>query len=218
MPELGAARQGALSEGRAAVVGDTDVVELLSLYLAAAGVGEIMALAPRKQRSPDEREGAERLASLLADHNPLARLEVCFGENAIGWAAKAGVVVCMDSATLCELSPACRRAKVPLLWGEAAGSYLLASADCEDSPCALCGRAAAEDGESAAGEVSFSPAPSLLALILAVEAIKVLAGLETALCGLLLRLDCSRWRFSRHKVAARASCPICRPSDNETER
>lgn len=214
LPELGAARQGALIEGSAAVVADTEVLELISVYLAAAGVGRTMALAPRKQGSAAEREEAGRLASLLVDHNPQARLEVCFAENAIGLAAKAGVVVCMDPAILRELSPACRRAKVPLLWGEAAKSYLLAGADCENSPCALCGRALARQSEGEAAEASLSPAPSLLASILAVEAIKVLAGLETALCGLLLRLDCGRWRFSRYKVAARAYCPICRPSGN----
>lgn len=218
LPELGAARQGALIEGSAAVAADTDVLELLSVYLAAAGVGKIKVLALQTQKTGDEREGAERLASLLADHNPQARLEMCLRESAISSAAKAGVVVCMDSPILCELSPACRRAKVPLLWGEAAKSYLLAGAGCENSPCALCGRAAAEQSEGAGGEAFLSPARSLLALILALEAIKVLAGLETALCGSVLRLDCNGWRFSTRKVAAQASCPLCRPRGSETGR
>lgn len=231
LPSFDVAGQLALKSARALVVGAGGLGCPVALYLAAAGVGELVVVDDdavesanlQRQIAFEEsdlaRPKAEALAERLRRINSAVtvtavarRLE---GEDLLSQVARATVAVdCTDNfPTRFALNRACVAAKVPLVSGAAIrgeGQLSVFDPRVPDSPCYHClyGEEGNEDLTcSEAGVIG--PLVGMIGTGQAMEAIKVIAGIGQPLVGRLLLLDAWQMEWRQMTLVKDPGCPVC---------
>lgn len=235
LDEIGIEGQERLLAARALVVGAGGLGSPVALYLAAAGVGEIVLadhdtvdltnlqrqIAHTQGRVGDPKVESARDAMLAL--NPGARVRTLatrlqddarLREEVQG----ADVVVdCTDNfATRVLLNRVCFALGTPLVSGAAIrfeGQISVFDPRDAASPCYAClFPESADDVQevSCATMGVFSPLVGIVGSTQAAEALKVLSGAGQSLVGRLLRVDALRMEWRSVNVARDAHCPVCR--------
>lgn len=231
LPSFDVAGQLALKSARALVVGAGGLGCPVALYLAGAGVGELVVVDDdavetanlQRQIAFEESDLARRKAEALAER--LRRINSAVtvtavarrleGEDLLSQVARATVVVdCTDNfTTRFALNRACVTAKVPLVSGAAIrgeGQLSVFDPRVPDSPCYHClyGEEGSEDLTcSEAGVIG--PLVGMIGTSQAMEAIKVISGIGQPLVGRLLLLDAWQMEWRQMTLAKDPGCPVC---------
>src|SRR5215210_7553863 len=227
LPEWSEAAQRALAEARVLVVGAGALGSPVALYLAGAGVGRLgivdfdgVELSNLHRQTlhftPDLGVAkAESAAAKLRFLNPEVVIEPYPARFSPAMLDGADLVVdCSDSfATRYEINAACCAARVPLVEGGVVGlSGLVMAIRPGESACYRC--AFPEPPPPGAAPTCaeagvLGPAAGVIGSLQALEALKLLAGLDGALLDAFLHVDLADHDFLRVAVARRAGCPHC---------
>lgn len=231
LPDFGAAGQERLARSTVLLVGLGGLGTPAALYLAAAGVGRLLLNdfdrvdLSNLQRQVLYREsdlGKSKTAAAsdaLSALNPECRLEALEGrldEDALA-AAVARADVVLDGSdnfgTRFAVNAACVAARKPLVSG-AAIRYegQLAVFDARDpmSPCYAClYEEGSEELENCRQNGVLAPLTGVLGSMMAVEALKLLAGMGRPLLGRLLRFDALSGEMRYTTFEKDPACPVC---------
>jgi molybdopterin/thiamine biosynthesis adenylyltransferase len=233
LPEWSAAAQARLRRASVLVVGAGALGSPVAMYLAGAGVGRIGIL------DGDDVELSNlhrQLLHLTPDvgtpkaHSAAAKLEflnpeilvdpyqvTLDDENAAGLIAGHDLVVdCSDTfATRYAVNTACCDARTPLVEGGVSGfSGLVMSILPHETACYRCAFPEPPPPGSVptcAEAGVLGPAAGVVGSLQALEALKLLSGLEPAVTDAFLQVDLLGPDVTRVAVARRADCPDCGP-------
>lgn len=231
LPDFGAAAQEKLAAASVLLVGLGGLGSPAALYLAAAGVGRLLLNdfdrvdASNLQRQilygdADIGKGkAEAAAAAVLALNPACRVEKL--DVRLDATALAGVLASCDLVldgsdnfgTRFAVNAACVAAQKPLVSG-AALRYegQLAVFDVRDaaSPCYTClYEEGGEELENCRQNGVLAPLTGVIGSLMAVEAVKLLAGVGRPLTGRLLRFDALSGEMRTTTVKRDKACPIC---------
>jgi len=199
-------------------------------YLAASGVGHLLLcdfdtvdvtnLGRQTLFGPDDlgKQKAQQAAARLRQLNPdievtaiTARLDDAALATAV---ARADVVLdgSDNFATRFQVNDACVQASTCLISGAAIrleGQLTEFGPDYSTSPCYRClYREADESLENCAGNGVLGPVPGAIGTLMAIEALKFLAGIDSAR-GVLRLFDAMSGDFRSVAIAKRGDCPVC---------
>jgi molybdopterin/thiamine biosynthesis adenylyltransferase len=230
LTQIGAQGQERIAAARALVVGVGGLGCAAATYLASAGVGQLFLLdfdtvdATNLGRQVlfgpvDIGEAKAAVAAdRLAQQNPAIRIRPLterLDDNALRDAvAKAGVVLdCTDNfATRFQINDACVGAGRCLVSGSAIrfeGQLAVFGPDYSASPCYRCLYTEADESLlDCAGNGVFAPVPGVIGTMMAVEALKHLAGLDSPR-GTLRLYEADSGGFHSVKIPRRPDCPAC---------
>jgi len=230
LKEFGVAGQERLLKSRALIVGLGGLGSPASMYLAAAGVGELTLVdfdrvelsnlqrqivhATTDVKRPKVESARDRLLALNPDLQ-ITTLEKALDESElVEQAAAANVAVdCSDNfATRFAVNVACVRARTPLVSAAAIrfDAQVAVFMNGDDSACYRC-----LYDDSAAGQETCaqngvaSPLLGIIGSTQALEAMKILAGIEPGLSDRLLILDGLRMEWNSIRVRRDPDCPVC---------
>ena len=227
LPEWSEAAQLALREASVLIVGAGALGSPVASYLAGAGVGRLgivdddaveLSNLPRQTLhfTPDLGVAkAPSAAAKLRFLNPEVVVEPYQARFAPPMLDGADLVVdCSDSfATRYEVNAACCAARIPLVEGGVIGmSGLVMAIRPGESACYRCAFPEPPPPGSAptcAEAGVLGPAAGVIGSLQALEALKLLAGLDGALLGAFLQVDLHDHGFLRVSVARRDGCPDC---------
>lgn len=231
LPEIDAAGQIRLAEARVLLIGLGGLGSAVSIYLTAAGVGELVLVDFDKvdlsnlQRqivhanSDIGRAKVESAGERLRELNPGIRLvlidHALEEEELLAQAELADVVVdgSDNFQTRFAVNAACVATRTPLVSGAAirfeAQISTFNMAD-ETSPCYRClyGEGAVLDQTCTANGV-MSPLLGIVGSIQAAEAMKLIMNIGTTLQGRLLLVDILNMEWHSAKLPKDPSCPVC---------
>jgi adenylyltransferase/sulfurtransferase len=230
LAQVGAQGQERIAAASALVVGVGGLGCAAATYLASAGVGELMLLdfdtvdATNLSRQvlfgPGDigKAKAAVAADRLAQQNPGIRIRAMtdrLDDRALhGAVASTGVVLdCTDNfATRFQVNDACVAGGRCLVSGSAIrfeGQLAVFGPDYGESPCYRCLYSEADESLlDCAGNGVFAPVPGVIGTMMAVEALKFLAGLDSPR-GVLRLYEGDSGRFHSVKIPKRADCPAC---------
>jgi len=232
LPEIGIEGQEKLMTSHALIIGAGGLGCPVALFLAASGIGTLTLCdndtvdLTNLQRQILHRTasiGANKVDSAraaLAEINPEVRVN-SLNERAQSarlheLVAQADIVLdCSDNfATRYALNRACVQLKKPLVSGAAirfSGQVTVFDLRQESSPCYHC--LYPEDSESEDTRCAemgvFAPLVGVIGSLQAAEALKLLLGIGTSLCGRLLLMDALHSGLRTIKLARDANCPVC---------
>lgn len=231
VPEIGIEGQLRLSQASALIIGLGGLGSPIAMYLAAAGVGHLILVDPdivelsNLQRqiihatSDLERLKVVSAADRLRALNPHVRVEGLaqrfYSESADELVAKANVVIdgSDNAATRFVANQACLRQRKPFVFGGATrfdGQVSVFLPGQGDSPCYRClYDDAGTEQETCARVGVVAPLLGIVGSIQAMEAVKLLTGTGTPLCGRLLCLDGLRLEWHSIRVRRNPACPAC---------
>jgi molybdopterin/thiamine biosynthesis adenylyltransferase len=227
LPQWSERAQLALREASVLVVGAGALGSPVASYLAGAGVGRLgivdsddVELSNLHRQplhfTPDLGVAkAHSAAAKLRFLNPGVVVEPYQARFAAEMLEGAGLVVdCSDSfATRYEVNAACCAARIPLVEGGVIGlSGLVMAIWPGESACYRCAfpeppPPGAQPSCAEAGVLG--PAAGVIGSLQALEAMKLLAGLDGALLDAFLQVDLHDHGFLRVAVSRRADCPDC---------
>jgi molybdopterin/thiamine biosynthesis adenylyltransferase len=227
LPEWSEAAQLALREASVLVVGAGALGSPAAIYLAGAGVGRLgivdcdsVELSNLHRQTlhftPDLGvPKADSAAAKLRFLNPTIVVEPYQARFAPAMVDGADLVVdCSDSfETRYEVNAACCAARTPLVEGGVVGlSGLVMAIRPGESACYRC--AFPEPPPPGAAPTCaeagvLGPAAGVIGSLQALEALKLLAGLDGALLDAFLQVDLYDHAFLRVAVTRRAACPDC---------
>ena len=231
LPHVGEEGQQKLLDSRVLIIGMGGLGSPASMYLASAGIGcLVLSDFDRVDESNLQRQIVHTTDSIgnekaLSAQATLRRLNPGIEVIAIDWALDsqelkeqidlADVVLdCTDNfESRFEINRFCVETQTPLVSGAAIrtdgqiSTYLLNRAD---SPCYRClyGEVSGS-GESCAAEGILAPVVGVIGTIQAIEAIKIITGIGTTLCGRLLLFDGANLEFQSMKFKKDPRCPVC---------
>jgi molybdopterin/thiamine biosynthesis adenylyltransferase len=230
LAQVGAQGQERIAAASALVIGVGGLGCAAATYLASAGVGELCLvdfdkvdatnLGRQVLFGPGDigESKAAVAADRLAQQNPAIRIrpvtERLSGSALKDIAAKVGVVLdCTDNfATRFQVNDACVDARRCLVSGSAIrfeGQLAVFGPDYSESPCYRCLYTEADESLlDCAGNGVFAPVPGVIGTMMAVEALKFLAGLDSPR-GTLRLYEGDSGRFHSVKIPKRADCPAC---------
>lgn len=231
LPQVDIAGQQRIVNSRVLVLGAGGLGSPVLLYLAAAGVGELLVADGDRvdetnlQRQIVHRTGAvgekktSSARSSLAELNPdvqVTEIDSHLDEaSMLAWARGCdAVVIGTDSFTSrYAANRACMALGIPLISGAAIGlTGQLSVFDFrrEDSPCYSClfpdGR---DEDISCATAGVLGPVVGVVGSVLAAETLKVLAQFGEPLVGTLLTLDAADMSWQRFRFRRQPDCPVC---------
>jgi len=230
LAQVGAQGQERIAAASALVIGVGGLGCAAATYLASAGVGELLLLdfdtidATNLGRQvlfgPDDigESKAAVAADRLARQNPAIRL--CPVKERLDDGALQKIVAdinvvldCTDNfATRFQVNDACVEAGRCLVSGSAIrfeGQLAVFGPDYDESPCYRCLYSEADESLlDCAGNGVFAPVPGVIGTMMAVEALKFLAGLDSPR-GALRLYEGDSGRFYSVKIPKRADCPAC---------
>ena len=232
LPEIGVEGQQKLLDAHALIIGAGGLGSPAALFLAASGVGTLtlcdgdtvdLTNLQRQILHRTSAIGMSKTASAqatLAEINPEVRV-IALNERAdetrlLELAAQADVVLdCSDNfATRYALNRACVQLKKPLVSGAANrfdGQVTVFDLHHTHSPCYHClypEQAETEETRCAMMGV-FAPLVGIIGSLQAAEALKLLLGTGTSLCGKLLVLDALHMELRTVKLSKDKACPVC---------
>lgn len=232
LPDFDYEGQQRLLNARVLIVGLGGLGCPVALYLAAAGVGELLlADYDDVDLSNLQRQIAHRVVDIgrpkvesaraaIADINPDTRT-VCLNEKLSGEAlfeAVAKVDLVIDAsdnfATRFDINRACVRAGKPLVSGAAIGAegqVIVFDAGRSDSPCYRClysDESGAESGSCSENGV-LAPLVGVIGAFQALEAVKLLARYGEVKPGQLMLFDAGQMQWRSFTVPRDPGCPVC---------
>lgn len=234
LPEIGIEGQRRLMQSRALVVGVGGLGSPVALYLAAAGVGQlVLADGDTVELTNLQRQIVHDSASLgqakvasaqqrLTAINPLCQVTAlaCVLDGALleQQVAAADVVVdcCDNFATRHAVNAACVRFGKPLVSGAAVrfdGQLAVFDNRDPDSACYHClfpDHGEASDGPCASFGV-LAPLVGVIGSLQAVEALKLLAGIGEPATGRLQTYDARNGQWRSLRFGQDPNCPVCGP-------
>ena len=230
LAQVGAQGQERIAAASALVVGVGGLGCAAATYLASAGVGDLVLLdfdtvdATNLGRQvlfgPGDIGGAKAAvaADRLLQQNPGIRIRAVkerLDDTALrDFVANAGVILdCTDNfATRFQVSDACVETGRCLVSGSAIrfeGQLAVFGPDYSESPCYRCLYTEADESLlDCAGNGVFAPVPGVIGTMMAVEALKFLAGLDSPR-GVLSLYEGDSGRFHSVKIPKRPGCPVC---------
>lgn len=235
LPDFGPQGQRRLSKGRALVMGVGGLGSPAALYLAAAGVGEIILadfdtvdlsnLQRQIAHSSDDlgllkvESAADRLLAINPDIAVYIIDERMTDDELLGEVE--GVDVVLDGTdnfgSRFATNQACVTAGVPLVSGAAirySGQLAVFEPARADSPCYSCLYDENAEGlEDCRSNGILAPVVGVIGSMMAVEALKLIARIGEPLTGRLLSYDAltATWKSSRLKRDP--ACPVCGSSN-----
>lgn len=236
LPQIDSAGQDQLLGARALIIGLGGLGSPAAMYLAAAGVGELVLNDyDRVDLSNLQRQiihGTDQLGEpktrsarqTLARLNPHIRLieadQKLAGADLETAVAAADVVLdCSDNfATRFAINAACVKTRTPLVSGAVIrfeGQLAVFTPGREDSPCYNCLYAhQGELAESCARNGVVAPLPGIVGAMQALEAIKLLLGIGEPSRGRLLLFDGLNMEWRQMKLRRNPHCPTCGTPDS----
>ncbi len=232
LPEIGIEGQQKLLEAHALIIGVGGLGCPAALFLAASGVGTLtLCDSDTVDLTNLQRQILHRTASIgmakidsariaLAEINPevhVATLNERVDQTRLSeLVAQADVVLdCSDNfATRYALNQTCVQLKKPLVSGAATrfdGQVTVFDLRRHDSPCYHClypEQAEAEETRCAVMGV-FAPLVGIIGSMQAAEALKLLLGAGSSLCGRLLVMDALHMELRTIMLNKDSACPIC---------
>jgi len=230
LAQVGADGQERISGGTALLIGVGGIGCAAASHLAASGVGKIVLcdfdtvdatnLGRQFLYGPEDvgELKAERAAAYLTRINPdiqiAAITERLEGDDLASAVASADVVLdgSDNFATRFQINDACVAASTCLISGAAIrleGQVTEFGPDYATSPCYRClYREADESLENCAGNGVLGPVPGTIGSLMAVEALKFLAAIESPR-GVLRLFDAASGEFRSLAVNKRDDCPVC---------
>lgn len=232
LPQWDVAGQEALKRARVLVVGLGGIGCPVALYLAAAGVGELVLAdfdtvdvsnLQRQLLYTEADVGARKAdvaAAKLVQQNPhitvRALTATLDADNLPGVLAGVDLVVdgCDNFSTRDAVNAACVQAGKPLVSAAAIGlSAQLAVFDVRqpESPCYRCLYPDADEAAAACAEAGvLAPVVGVVGTLAATEALKILAGLGRPLVGRLWLWEADTAIMRSLAVRRDPACPVCR--------
>lgn len=231
LPEFGTEAQDRLLSAHVLIIGAGGLGSPVALYLAAAGVGTLTIADPdlvdisNLQRQILHRQadlGRAKVASAqdtLSALNPDVRI-IALATRLEGSALQTQVATAdlvVDASdnfdTRFAVNAACVATRTPLVSGAAIrmeGQVTVFRADLDDSPCYRClYRDGIETEQTCAENGVLAPIVGIIGSIQALEAIKILTGIGTTLCGRLLIIDGKTLEMRTLKLNPDPGCPVC---------
>lgn len=231
LPQVGIDGQARIADGTVLLIGLGGIGCATATYLASSGVGQLLLcdfdtvdptnLGRQMLYGPDDIGelkailAAERLASI----NPEIQITPIIdrlGDAALAEAVSQADVVldgCDNFATRFQVNDACVKAKRCLISGSAIrleGQIAVFGPDYDSSPCYRCLYQEADESlENCAGNGVLAPVPGVIGTVMAVEALKYLAGIDVRR-GVLRLYDASSGDFQSVSVEKRSDCPTCK--------
>lgn len=231
LPGFDVAGQEKLLAARVVVIGAGGLGSPVCLYLAAAGVGELVIVdhdtvdLSNLQRQVAHRTAdigrpkAESAADACRAINPRVRVTPMVAQAddaalATLLAGAACVLDCCDNfATRAAVNRACHAARVPLVSGAAIrmeGQLAVFDFRAADTPCYAClyGDTGADDTTCARNGV-MAPLVGVIGSLQALAAIRLIAGYGESAHGRLQVFDGMRNEWRTLRIAADPACPVC---------
>jgi adenylyltransferase/sulfurtransferase len=230
LAQVGAQGQERIAAASALVVGVGGLGCAAATYLASAGVGDLSLvdfdtvdatnLGRQVLFGPGDIGTAKAAvaADKLAQQNPAIRIRAItdrLDDSALQSAvANTDVVLdCTDNfATRFQVSDACVESGRCLVSGSAIrfeGQLAVFGPDYTTSPCYRCLYSEADESLlDCAGNGVFAPVPGVIGTMMAVEALKFLAGIDSPR-GMLSLYEGDSGRFHSVKIPRRPNCPAC---------
>lgn len=231
LSEVDVAGQLALKQSKVLLVGLGGLGSPVALYLAAAGVGElVLADFDQVDESNLQRQiihdylslGRSKVASAtqrLKALNPFVKLhgisEVMTDEALIEAVAGVDLVLdCTDNfQTRDAINKACVALQKPLVSGAAirlSGQVSVFDTRKSDGPCYHCLYGEGEDEQMTCSEAGvLGPLVGIVGSLQALEAIKLLAAVGSNLTGRLLMVDAFNARFREVRIKKDPLCAVC---------
>lgn len=231
LPEVDIQGQQRIKAAKVLIVGLGGLGCPVAMYLAAAGVGELLLMdfdqveLTNLQRqiaySQDAigKPKAEALTETLKGMNPECVVKPLTlkanQENLVNWVTKADLVVdATDNFDVrFAINAACVKANRPLVSGAAIGlqgQVTVFDSHQPQSPCYRCLYSPeGEDQLRCAESGVLGPLVGLVGTIQAIEALKVIACIGEPLVGKLLLIDGKSMEFRSIKMAPDPACPVC---------
>jgi len=230
LAQVGAAGQDRISNGTALLIGVGGIGCAAAGYLASSGVGHLLLsdfdtvdatnLGRQTLYGPDDvgkqkaEQAKERLAQINPDIEITAITERLDGEALASVVAQADVVLdgSDNFATRFQVNDACVAANRCLISGAAIrleGQLAVFGPDYESSPCYRClYKEADESLENCAGNGVLAAVPGAIGTLMAVEALKELAGIASPR-GVLRLYDAARGDFRSVTITKNRNCAAC---------
>ena len=230
LPQVGEAGQEKIESTTVLIIGIGGIGCASASYLASSGVGQLLLcdfdtvdetnLGRQTLYGPDDvgQLKAHRAASRLAAMNPDVRLteitDRLSSDALLEAVSQADVVLdgCDNFATRFQVSDACVANNRSLVSGSAIrfeGQLAVFGPDYSTSPCYRClYKESDESLDDCAGNGVFAPVPGVVGTMMAVEALKIAAGLR-ADTGKLSLYDAIASEWSRVEIRKRKTCPGC---------
>lgn len=240
LQEIGIEGQQALLNARALVIGVGGLGSPVALFLAASGIGTLTLCdndtvdLTNLQRQIAHRHSAIGIPKVnsaqlsLADINPEVRV-IAVPERAnearlAQLVAEADVVLdCSDNfATRYALNRVCFTLKKPLVSGAATrfeGQISVFDFRRDDTPCYECLYPEALESEETRCAVLgvFAPLVGIIGSMQAAEALKLLMGIDTTLCGRLLTLNALTMEVRTLKLSKDGDCVVCSNTPHQSK-
>jgi adenylyltransferase/sulfurtransferase len=230
LAQVGAAGQERIAESTALLIGVGGIGCATASYLAAGGVGRLLLCdfdtvdvtnlgrqilyGPDDVGKPKAIVSAGRLQAINPDIE-ITPIDRRLDDEALtGYVAQADVVLdgSDNFATRFQVNDACVAASTCLISGAAIrleGQVTEFGPDYSESPCYRClYKEADESLENCAGNGVLGPVPGTIGTLMAVEALKFLAGIESPR-GVLRLFDAVSGEFRAVAVNKRDDCPVC---------
>lgn len=231
LPELDIVGQEKLLAARVMVLGLGGLGSPIALYLAAAGIGKLVLVdhdqvdASNLQRQivhvdanighSKVESAAQQLRALRPDID-LRLINERLGEKELDVLLPTVDLVVDGTDNLAiryALNDACLRHKVPWVSGAAVrfeGQIAVFDPRNPESPCYRClFPSGSDEGQRCAENGVIAPLVGVIGTLQALEAIKVITGVGTTLCGSLLLFDAMHTSFHRLKLPRHSGCPAC---------
>lgn len=231
LPQLDIAGQQSLLSAHVLVIGVGGLGSPVSLYLAAAGIGELTLIDDddvelsnlQRQLAHAETDlgvnKAESAASSIRAINSEVRVQALTeraeGERLNALVAAADVVIdATDNfASRFAINKACLKAAVPLVSGAAIrfeGQVAVFDSRQTDSPCYECLHKSSEaQDQNCAENGVLAPVVGVIGSMQALEAIKLIAGVGESLAGRLLLFDALNAQWREMKLPRDPRCAAC---------
>ncbi|MDH7477014.1 MAG: HesA/MoeB/ThiF family protein [Candidatus Bathyarchaeota archaeon] len=239
LKELGKEGQKKLSKSKVAIVGLGGLGTTSSLYLALAGVGHIRLIdqdtvemhnlhrqvlyTPQDLRYPKVEVSAKRLTKI----NPLVKVEsIPENLNANNVEKLLSGMDCVvdgldNMRTRYLVNRACAKLQIPYVFGAAIGiEGNLSVFAPPETPCLECILPNIDDSNLLTCDVRgvLGVTPGIIGTMQAMETIKVLTGMGSALKGKLMICDFSDMNFTTIDILKRENCPACQGTITPTEK
>lgn len=230
LAQVGAAGQERISNATALLIGVGGIGCPAASYLAASGVGHLVLCdfdtvdvtnlgrqilyGPDDIGKPKAEVAAERLAAINPDIEITAVDRRLDDESLAVRVGSADVVLdgSDNFATRFQVNDACVASDTCLISGAAIrleGQVTEFGPDYSTSPCYRClYKEADESLENCAGNGVLGPVPGTIGTLMAVEALKFLAGIESPR-GVLRLFDATSGEFRAVAISKRNDCPVC---------
>lgn len=230
LKELGKQGQDRLKKGKVAIIGVGGIGSVSSLYLALAGVGNLVLVdqdtvelhnlhrqilfTVQDIRLPKAEVAARRLMDVNPDVRALSVPDNLREENVEQIIRGVDLVVdgLDNMRTRYTLNSACSRLGIPYVFGGAIAMEGNVSVfHPPETPCLECVLPAIDDRNLAGCDTRgvLGATAGIVGSIQAMEAVKLLAGIEDTLKGKLLVCDFRRMEFDKVDIFRRKDCSVC---------